>query len=136
MFHVKHFVIICNYQIFTIVSRLPLSIIYDCNNPNLSHYPLLFRNLRRVSKKMRETDYPFSMYAVATFTFAISNLNRGFTFSNSNVSRETSYRVYNHQLFTIVSRLPLLVVCRCQLFIIVIIRIHPLTPYYFVILAV
>ena len=102
--------VIYHSQSFAAVSRLPLSIICYCNNPNLSHYPLLFRNLRCVNKKKRETDYPDSMYAAATFTFAISNLNRGFPFLNSNVSRETSYRVYNHQLFTIVSRLPLSVI--------------------------
>ena len=136
MFHVKHLVIVCTYQLFTIVSRLPLSIIYDCNNPNLSPYPLLFCNLRRVSKKMRETDYPFSMYAVATFTFTIKNLSRGFTSFNKMFHVKHLAIVCNYQLFTIVSRLQLSVVYRCQLFVIVIIRIYPITPYYFAISAV
>ena len=101
MFHVKHLVIVCTYQLFTIVSRLPLSIICYCNNLNPSPCSLPFRNSRGVSKETWETDYPFSMYTVTTFSFTIKNSNSRFPFLNSNVSRETSYHVYNHQLFTI-----------------------------------
>ena len=85
MFHVKHFAIICNYQLFTIISRFPLSVVYRCQLfiiVIIRIYPLAlyyFVILAVLVRKREKLIVHFQIFPPAAFTFTIKNLSRGFT---------------------------------------------------------
>ena len=82
MFHVKHFAIICNYQLFTIVSRFPLSVVFCCQLfiiVIIRIYPLslyYFVILAVLLSKREKLIIHFKFPPAAAFTFTIKNLSR------------------------------------------------------------